>query len=43
MLKLVERFLDVCVHEYVTYAIVVVPVNVETAIEVSSSVDGDII
>ena len=41
MLKLVEVFLDVCGHGDVTYAIVVVPVNGDTAIEGSSPVDGD--
>ena len=41
MLKLVEGLLDVCVHGDVTYALVVVPVNGETAIEGSSPVNGD--
>ena len=41
MLKLVEVLLDVCGHGDVTYALVLVPVNVETAIEGSSPVDGD--
>ena len=41
VLKLVEGFLDVCGHGDVTYALVVVPVNDETAIEVSNPVDGD--
>ena len=43
LLKLVEGLFDVCGHEDVTYALVVVPVNGETAIEGSSPVDGDII
>ena len=41
MLKLVEGFLDVCGHGDVTYDLVVVPVNGETAIEGSIPVDGD--
>ena len=41
MLKLVEGLLDVCGHGYVTYALFVVPVNGETAIEGSSLFDGD--
>ena len=32
MLKLVEGLLDVCGHGGVTYALVVVPINGETAI-----------
>ena len=40
-MKLVESFLDVCGHGDVTNALVVVPVNGETAIEGSSPVDGD--
>ena len=32
VLKLVEGFLDVCGHGDVTYALVLVPVNGETAI-----------
>ena len=43
VLKLVEGFLDVCGHGYVTNTLVVVPINGETAIEVSSPIDGDII
>ena len=41
MMKLVEGFLDVYGHGDVTYALVLVPVNGETAIEGSSLVDGD--
>ena len=41
MLKLVEGLLDVCGHEYVTYALVIVPVNGDTTIEGSSPVYGD--
>ena len=41
VLKLVEGLLDVCGHGNVTYALVVVPVNGETSIEVSSPVYGD--
>ena len=41
VLKLVEGLLDVCGHGDVTYALVVVPVYGETAIEGSSPVDGD--
>ena len=41
MLKLVEGLLDVCGHGDVTYALVLVPVNGETAIEGSIPVDGD--
>ena len=40
MLKLVEGFLDVCGNVDVTYALVVVPVNGETSIEGSSTIDG---
>ena len=39
-MKVVECFLDVCGHGYVTNAFGVVPVNGETAIEGSSPVDG---
>ena len=41
VLKLVEGISDVCGHGYVTYALVVVPVNVDTVIEGSSLVYGD--
>ena len=41
LLKLVEGLLDVCGHVDVTYALVVVPVTGETALEGSSTVDGD--
>ena len=41
VLKLVEGLSDVCGNGDVTYAFVVVPVNGETAIEGTSSVDGD--
>ena len=41
MLKLMEGLFDVCGHGDVTYALVVVPFNGETAIEVPSTVDGD--
>ena len=40
MLKLVEGFLDVCGHGDVTYDLIVVPVNGETAIEGFSPVNG---
>ena len=40
MLKLVEGFLDVCRHGDITYALVVVPVNGETAIEGFGPVNG---
>ena len=43
VLKLVEGFLDVCGHGYVTNALVVVPVNGETTIEGSIPVNVDII
>ena len=38
LMKLVEGFLDVCGHRYVTNPLVVVPINGETAIEGSSPV-----
>ena len=41
VLKLVEGLFDVCGHGDVTYAIVVVPVDGETAIEGTSPVDGN--
>ena len=41
MLKLVEGLFDVCGHGNVTYALVVVPVDGETAIEGTSPVDGN--
>ena len=41
VLKLVEVLLNVCGHVDVTYSLVVVPVNGETAIEGSSPVNGD--
>ena len=41
LLKLVEGLFDVCGHGYVTYALVVVPVDGETAIEGTSPVDGN--
>ena len=41
MLKLMEGLSDVCSHGDVTYALVVVPVNVETSIERTSPLDGD--
>ena len=41
MLKLVEGLSDVCGNVDVTYALVVVPVNGETAIDEANSVDGD--
>ena len=41
MLKLVEGFLDLCGHGDVTNALVVVPINGETAAEGSSPIDGD--
>ena len=40
-MKLMEGLLDLCEHGDVTYALVVVPVNGETAIEGSSPFDGD--
>ena len=40
LMKLVEGFLDVCGHGDVTNALIVFPVNGETAIEGSSTVDG---
>ena len=43
MLKLVEVFLDVCGHGDITNPLVLVPINGDTAIEVSSPFDGDII
>ena len=43
MLKLVEVLLDVCGRGDVTYALFVFPVNGETSIEGSSTVDGYII
>ena len=43
MLKLVEGLLDVCGHGDVTYALVVVPVDGETAIEGTSPVNGNIV
>ena len=39
VLKLVEGLFDVCGHGDVTYALVVVPVDGETAIEGTSSVN----
>ena len=39
MLELVEGFLDLCGHGYVTSPLVVVPINGETAIEGASPVD----
>ena len=41
MLKLVEGLYDVCGHGDVTYALAIVPVNGDTAIEGSSPTDGD--
>ena len=41
VLKLVEGLFDVCGHGDVTYALVVVPVDGETAIEGTSPVDGN--
>ena len=41
VMKLVEGLSDVCGHRDVTYALVVVPVNGETAIKGTSPVDGD--
>ena len=41
MLKLMEGFLDVCGHGYVTNSLVILTVNGETAIEGSSPVNGD--
>ena len=41
MLKLVEGLFDLCGHGDVTYALVAVLVNGETAIEGTSPVDGD--
>ena len=41
VLKLVEVLLDVFRYGDVTYALVLVPVNGETAVEGSSPVDGD--
>ena len=41
MLKLVEGLFDVCGNGNVTYALVVVPVDGETVIERTSSVDGN--
>ena len=41
VLKLVEGLLDVCGNGDVTYALVIVPVNGETAIEGSSPVNGN--
>ena len=43
VLKLVEGLWDVCGHVDVTYALIIVPVNGETAIEGSSPVNGDTI
>ena len=39
MLELVEGFLDVCGHGYVTSLLVVVPINGKTTIEGDSPVD----
>ena len=41
VIKLVEGLSDVCGHGDVKYALVVVPVNGETAIKGTSPVDGD--
>ena len=41
MLKLVEGLFDVCGHGNVTYALVIVPVDGDTAIERTSPVDGN--
>ena len=41
VLKLVEGIFDVCGHGDVTYALVVVPVDGETVIEVTSLVNGN--
>ena len=41
MLKLVEGLFDLCGNVDVTYALVVVPVDGETAIEGTSPVDGN--
>ena len=41
MLKLVEGLFDVCGHRNVTYALVVVPVDGDTAIEGTIPVDGN--
>ena len=41
MLKLVEGLSGVCGHGDVTYALVLVPVNGETALEGTSPVDID--
>ena len=41
VLKLVEGIFDVCGHGDVTYALVVVPVDGETAIEGTIPVDGN--
>ena len=41
VLKLAEGLFDVCGHGDVTYALVVVPVNSETAIEGTSPFDID--
>ena len=41
VMKLVEGLSDVCGHGDVTYALVVVPVNGETAIEGTIPVNGD--
>ena len=43
MLKLVEGLFYVCGHGNVTYALVVVPVDGETAIEGTSPFNGNII
>ena len=43
VLKLVEGLFDVCWHGNVTYALFVVPVDGETAIEGTSLVDGNIV
>ena len=43
MLELVEGFLNVCGHGYVTSHFFVVPIKVETKIEGSSPVDGYVI
>ena len=41
VMKLVEGLFDVCWHGNATYALVVVPVDGETAIEGTSPFDGN--
>ena len=41
VLKIVDGFLDLCAHGYVINALVVVPINGETAKEGFSPINGD--